>query len=165
MVLNKVIREIYPDLRRSALRIARRADLADDLLHTVLEDLLRSPAAAQVAEDKLPGYIYSAMRLSWVSPRSRYNRERRMMQTVELSDNLPEPPASDLSARWMNESCDLVISRLPELDATLLRLYVMPDFNYDHLALVTGIEKPYLYWLVQQAVRKAKRHVKNQGSE
>ena len=60
---------------------------------------------------------------------------------------------------------------MPELDATVLRLYAMPDFKYDVVADETGIPKRVLYKLVEKAIKKirdnvqAKRPSTGEGAE
>lgn len=168
MSLNKIIADNYDALRKQAGKITRNKVAADDLLHTVLEAIMTSPAASELCErspDKVPVYICQAMRISYFSQKSRYHlqqvRPGRMVQPTD--EQIPEPEPCDISARVLNEQADIYISMLPEIDAMLIRMYVIPGFSYSHLSQVTGLKKSYLYNRVQGAIKQLQNHAQNKG--
>ena len=167
MNLNKEVETRYKEWRAIARSLTRDSVAADDLLHSTLESFLPSPVALRLAEqggDAVFLYVIRCMRIAWISPRSRYHYTYR--KAARLTDELTfDPPAPDagMATRCLNETCDAMVSRLPELEALLVRMYVMPDFDYDHLSIVTGIEKSYLYARINCAIDKLRKYAETQG--
>jgi RNA polymerase sigma factor (sigma-70 family) len=164
-ILNNHIERHYPVWRQIARRITRDNVRADDLLHTVIESIMGNDTCRQLPPEELNAYVIRCMEISFMSPRSRYHYlYRKPAELIDLVEyDLPEPDQPDLDQRAQNETADSMLSKLPELDAMLMRMYVMPGFSYDHLSLATGIPKPYIYQRIKVSIRKLKLHAENQG--
>ena len=165
IILNKNIQQLYPVWQKIARRITRDNVRADDLLHTVIESIMDNDTCRHLPPDELNAYVIRCMEISFMSPRSRYHYlYRKPAELIDLVEyDLPEPEHPDLDQRAANETADAMLSKLPELDAMLMRMYVMPGFSYDHLSLATGIPKPYIYQRIKVSIRKLKHHAQNQG--
>jgi RNA polymerase sigma factor (sigma-70 family) len=165
MTLNKNVESLYKSWRQIAGQITRSSVKADDLLHTVIESLYQCRPCTDMPASELNAYVIRCMKLSYISTRSRYHYlYRKPAELVTLTDqDLPEPDAPDQDQRAQNETADIMMSRLSELDSMLMRMYVMPGFSYEHLSLATGIPKEYIYQRIKISTRRLKQYAQNQS--
>jgi DNA-directed RNA polymerase specialized sigma24 family protein len=66
-----------------------------------------------------------------------------------------------MGSRLDNEYLDAYIQLMPQIDAVILRLYMLDDFSYQKVSDETGIPIKDLYKLVEQAINKIKRNVES----
>lgn len=170
-VLDIELEKHYPTWRRFARGLTRDAVRGDDLLAETILKILenqREKAEALAAEEKLFYYVNRALYLMHIDPSGRfgvkYGKFARNWET--LSDkHLDEPLAPWLGSRLDNEYLDAYINLMPQLDATILRLYMLDDFSYKDASKATGIPVKQLYKLVENAITKIKKNVQSTPSD
>lgn len=163
--LNSEIERLYPLWRRYARGLLGDSVRGDDCLaETLLKLIENQPEKAQeLAEaNKLEFYVNRCLYLMATDNSSRYHVKytkfgRRWDQGSEK--HLNEPVPVWLGARLDNEYLDAFISLMPELDAVILRLYMLDDFSYKEASKKTGIPVKDLYKLVENAINKIKKNV------
>lgn len=169
-VLDSQIEKHYPTWRRFARGLARDGVRGDDLLSETLLKILenqREKAEALAGEEKLFYYVNRALYLMFIDASSRYGVKfgKYARNWQELSEkHLNEPPAPWLGSRLDNEYLDAYISLMPQLDAVILRLYILDDFSYKDASKATGIPVKQLYKLVENAIGKIKKNVQSTPS-
>jgi DNA-directed RNA polymerase specialized sigma24 family protein len=137
----------------------------DDLLSETMLKILenQSEKLCQLASDgALFAYVNRSLYLMAIDKSSRYGVKYRSYESRWVADSNAHEKERDapwLGSRLDNEYLDAYISMMPELDATMLRLYMMTDFSYQKCSVETGIEVKTLYKLVESAINKIKRNV------
>ncbi len=141
--------------------VVRGEDLLSETLLKIF-DRHRDAALDVAKRGKLDEYVRRSMYLMKIGKYTKfaikYKRFASMWSCEVSADNI-EPEVPFIGARLDNEYVDAYISMMPELDATVLRLYAMPDFKYDVVAAETGIPKLVLYKLVEKAIKKIRDNV------
>lgn len=168
---------LYPILVQRSFGLLRKAgfdtDLARDVVHDVLQYALgpdRIKATKEVhSRHKLEYYMN---RCVWLQICGSSNLSKHSKRTAELTPAIGEKRSaqnyneslSSLTERATYENIDLMIRRLDEYEAELIRLWSMPGFKYSECSEVTGISVPLLQRQVHDAIKKLKRYVHNSGS-
>jgi DNA-directed RNA polymerase specialized sigma24 family protein len=169
-VLDIELEKHYPTWRRFARGLTRDAVKGDDLLAETLLKILenqREKAEALAAEGKLFYYVNRALYLMHIDPSGRfgvkYGKFSRNWETLS-EKHLLEPVTPWLGSRLDNEYIDAYINLMPQLDAVVLRLYMLDDFSYKDASKATGIPVKQLYKLVENAITKIKKNVQSTPS-
>jgi DNA-directed RNA polymerase specialized sigma24 family protein len=160
----------YPRWTKLARGLMRDRAKGDDLLAETLLKILenqRDKAEALAAEGKLSYYVDRSLYLMAIDPTSRFGVKYGKFSRgwSEFSEkHLDEPNAPWLGSRLDNEYIDAYINLMPQLDAVVLRLYILDDFSYKEASKATGIPIKTLYKLVENAINKIKRNVQSTPS-
>lgn len=155
----------YSHWRKLAIGLERDIVRGEDLLSETLLKIFdrHRDAALDVAKrGKLDEYVRRSMYLMKIGKYTKFAIKYKRfasMWSCEVSADEIEPEVPFIGARLDNEYIDAYITLMPELDATVLRLYAMPDFKYDVVADETGIPKRVLYKLVEKAIKKIRENV------
>jgi len=163
--LEAEIKRLYPTWRRYARGLVGSQAKGDDCLNeTLLKILENQPekAAELATAGTLEFYVNRALFLMATDKSSRYHVKYTkfgLKWDCESSRHLGEPVPVWMGSRVDNEYLDAYISLMPELDATILRLYMFEDFSYKEASRVTGIPVKELYRLVEKAINKIKKNV------
>ncbi len=122
---------LIPDLRRSARRITRQRDEAEDLLQDVLERVwLRLARGDRI--DNLRGYANTSLR-------NQYRQRLRERVIMLDADDLSLPHAPEAPTRLALKDVEAVVAQLPEAQAQLIRLVAAGESSPAALARVTGL--------------------------
>lgn len=163
--INIELRKHLPIWQRFASGLMRDRVKGDDLLSETLLKILENQGdkLCQLASDGgLFAYVNRSLYLMAIDKSSRYGIKYRSFEERWLTESTAHEKERDapwLGSRLDNEYLDAYISMMPELDATMLRLYMMTDFSYQKCSQETGIEVKTLYKLVEKAINKIKRNV------
>jgi DNA-directed RNA polymerase specialized sigma24 family protein len=170
-VLDIELEKHYPTWRRFARGLTRDTVKGDDLLAETLLKILenqREKAEALADEGKLFYYVNRALYLMHIDPSGRfgvkYGKFSRNWETLS-EKHLLEPVTPWLGSRLDNEYIDAYINLMPQLDAVVLRLYMLDDFSYKDASKATGIPVKQLYKLVENAITKIKKNVQSTPSD
>jgi DNA-directed RNA polymerase specialized sigma24 family protein len=163
--LDREINRMYPTWRKYASGLLGSQVRGDDCLNETLLKLLenqRAKAEELAKAGTLEFYVNRALFLMATDSTSRYHVKyskfgKRWDDHSER--HLGEPVPVWMGSRIDNEYLDAYISLMPELDATILRLYMLDDFSYKEASKKTGIPIKELYRLVESAINKIKRNV------
>lgn len=137
----------------------------DDLLSETLLKVVENQSAKleQIAvEGNLYAYVNRAMYLMASDSSSRYHIKYRRHEE-ELNERHvtnDEGETTWIGSRIDNEYLDSYISLMPELEAIMLRLYIMDGFSYSEVSKQTNIPVRVLYKIVEVALNKLRRNVK-----
>lgn len=167
-VLNDMIAKHYSTWKSHAAGLLKSEDAGEELLSEVMYYLLdrhRDTLERLAAEDKLLWYVNRSIYNMATDKSSRYHQLHTRYQRMWDADieTIPERDAPWLGSRIDNEYLDAYISLMPEIDKTIIRIYMMADFDYKEVSQHTKIPVKTLYKLVENAINKLKAsaHVKD----
>jgi len=129
---------LLPNLRRFALSLARRADLADDLVQITAERALAARDRHDPAT-RLDAWLFRILRNAFIDMT---RRDRVRGVTVDV-DDAPESAVLDgrtvTEATLMLGSAQAAIDALPEAQRQVMILVCLEDLSYAEAAAVLGI--------------------------
>jgi len=122
---------LLPRLRRFAVALAGRADLADDLLHSAVERALRNWGTFQTGR-RLDSWMFKIMQNHWIDTR----RAAASTATEELGafDPQGEDGRITTEARDDVRVARMAFASLPEEQRAVLTLIVLDDLSYAEAA-------------------------------
>lgn len=170
-ILDIEIEKNYPRWARLARGLMRDYSKGNDLLaETILKILENQKAKAEALaiDGKLSYYVDRSLYLMAIDPTSRFGVKygKFSRNWSEFSEkHLDEPLMPWLGSRLDNEYLDAYINLMPQLDAVILRLYILDDFSYKEASEATGIPVKSLYKLVENAINKIKKNVQSTPSD
>lgn len=163
-VISKSFSQHYDYWFGTAIKIARNRDEASDLLHEVLSQVLVNPKCESLCESgDIKHYVPSAIVKSYYSSTSQFHILHRQFARVctELNGAAIADTSDDvwMGARLDNEQLDIVISRLPDLERDIFRLYIFDDFDAQVISKETGIPVEVIYRLINYSKTKIRKYV------
>jgi DNA-directed RNA polymerase specialized sigma24 family protein len=136
-------------------------DLLSEILLKILENQ-RVKAEELACEGTLFWYVNKALWRGAINQSSsfaiKYTRYTRNWSDMSKKHE-EERETPWMGSRLDNEYLDAYIQLMPQIDAVILRLYMLDDFSYQKVSIETGIPIKDLYKLVEQAINKIKRNV------
>jgi RNA polymerase sigma factor (sigma-70 family) len=168
--LDKSLTELMPVWRRFARGLVKSSVNGDDLLQETLLKCMENQGAKmhQLAESgHLFTYVNRCLYTMAIDSSSRYGMKYRKFATgwdTFSTQHEREPEQPWLGSRIDNEYLDAYISLMPDIDAIMLRLYIMDDFSYQKVSEHTGIPIKYLYKRVEKAIKKIRTNVTKRPS-
>lgn len=165
MNLNSEIEKYYANWLKYSRKLAGNRTDGDDLLHTVIDQLLTNPERDNLAEaGRLNFYVIASLRTSFHSSSSRYHYQYRNQKFNEITTEIADAEDSTwIGARLDNEVIDDVVRRFNELDRVIFDLYCQPDFSYEEVSINCGIPEGYLRKRVCIIVKKLRTYVHRSG--
>jgi len=138
-------------------------DLLSETLLKVLDNQ-REKAEVLACEEKLFWYVNKALWRGAINQSSsfavKYTKYAKQWSDMSTKHE-EERDAPWLGSRLDNEYLDAYIQLMPQIDAVVLRLYMMDDFSYQKVSDETGIPVKDLYKLVERAINKIKKNVES----
>lgn len=129
---------LLPNLRRYALSLSRRADVADDLVQITVERALTARAQHDPAT-RLDAWVFRILRNAWIDMT---RRTKTRGQTVDI-DDAPEASVVDgrdvTEARLMLVAATTAIDALPAEQREVMVLICMEEMTYAEAASVLDI--------------------------
>lgn len=158
------LNRIYPDLLKLAIKLAKTRDEGYELLQQTIYELCNThEKMAKMEHATEAGYLKNRIALAiyiQTKPHGTYNRNKpRSREFHEQHQDIFENLNSKLSNRIANEQIDLLISRLPDFEAELLRLWCMPEFNYRDASEATGLTIGHLKKINHKSIQKIRKYV------
>lgn len=129
---------LLPRLRRFALSLARRGDLADDLVQVTAERALAARARFDPAT-RLDSWCFRILRNAWLDG---LRRDRSRGPQVDIAD---APDAGEVDgvgiteSRLMLKAVMAAMDRLPDEQREVLMLVCVEEMSYKDTAEVLGI--------------------------
>ncbi|ANP45710.1 RNA polymerase sigma factor [Candidatus Viadribacter manganicus] len=127
LAFRKELVSLLPRLRRFALALAGRTDLAEDLLHSALERALRNWSGFQ-ADRRLDSWMFKIMQNSWVDMRRA--EARSPTQPFEDLDFEGEDGRQTIEQRDEMRAARAAFANLAEEHRTVLALVVFEGLTY-----------------------------------
>jgi RNA polymerase sigma-70 factor, ECF subfamily len=129
---------LLPRLRRFALSLARRGDLADDLVQVTAERALAARDRFDPAT-RMDSWCFRILRNAWLDG---IRRDRSRGPQVDIAD-APEAGEVDgigiTESRLMLQSVMAAMDRLPEDQREVLMLVCVEEMSYKETAGILGI--------------------------
>jgi RNA polymerase sigma-70 factor (ECF subfamily) len=129
---------LLPRLRRFALSLARRGDLADDLVQVTAERALAARDRFDPAT-RMDSWCFRILRNAWLDG---IRRDRSRGTAVDIAD-APEAGEVDgvaiTESRLMLQSVMAAMDRLPEEQREVLMLVCVEEMSYKEAAVILGV--------------------------
>lgn len=122
---------LIPRLRRFAMALAGRRDLAEDLLHSALERALRNWGSFQNGR-RLDSWMFKIMQNHWID--TRRAAASATLHDLDDSDYLGEDGRQVVEARDEVRAARAAFDALPEEQRVVLSLVVLDDLSYAEAA-------------------------------
>ncbi|MEG4643460.1 RNA polymerase sigma-70 factor (ECF subfamily) [Paracoccus pantotrophus] len=129
---------LLPNLRRFALSLSRRADLADDLVQITVERAI-THAAGFDRRARLEPWLFRIMRNAWIDQTRRQRTAGAQLDIFEMPEALPVDPAPALEAHLMLQSVEAAMATLPPEQREVLHLVCVEEMSYAETAEVLSI--------------------------
>ena len=129
---------LLPNLKRFALSLCRRPDLADDLVQITAERAFRARDQFDPAT-RLEAWLFRILRNAWIDM---LRRDKTRGETVDIHDTPQADPvdsAAQTDDRLMLQSVQEVMRTLPEDQRAVLYLVCVEGFSYAETAQTLGI--------------------------
>lgn len=129
---------LLPNLRRFALSLCRRGDLADDLVQITAERAFAARDRFDPAT-RLDSWLFRILRNAWID---QTRRSRTRGTEIEISDAPEAAVAQDGTAaetRLMLGAVEAAMADLPEEQREVMLLVCVEDLSYREAAEVLGI--------------------------
>ena len=131
---------LLPNLRRFALSLCRRPDLADDLTQITVEKALANHASFDPSTRMEP-WLFRIMRNAFIDMTRRARTQGTGVDVSETPEILPHDPSAGLEARLMLDTVRAAMATLPEEQREVIHLVCVEDLSYAETAEILGIPK------------------------
>ena len=131
---------LLPHLRRYALSLSRRADLADDLVQTTVERAIRASASYDPAV-RLEPWLFRITRNAFIDMTRRQRTEGVQVDVFEMPEALSDDGDRAVEARLMLRATQAAMKDLPPEQAEILHLICVEELSYAEAATVLDIPK------------------------
>lgn len=129
---------LLPNLRRFALSLSRRGDVADDLVQITVERAIGNSASFDAAQ-RLEPWLFRIMRNAWIDQTRRQKTQGTQVDVHDMPEALPTDPAPGLEARIMLRSVQAAMAELPEEQREILHMICIEEMSYAETAQTIGI--------------------------
>ena len=131
---------LLPNLRRYAMSLARRADLADDLVQTTVERAIRASASYDPAA-RLEPWLFRITRNAFIDVTRRQRTQGVEVDVFDIPEALPDDNDRAVEARLMLRATQDAMKSLPPEQAEILHLICIDELSYAEAAAVLDIPK------------------------
>ena len=131
---------LLPNLRRYAMSLARRADLADDLVQTTVERAIRASASYDPAA-RLEPWLFRITRNAFIDVTRRQRTQGVEVDVFDIPEALPDDNDRAVEARLMLRATQDAMKTLPPEQAEILHLICIEELSYAEAAAVLDIPK------------------------
>lgn len=129
-----------PVLRRFGLSLARRADVADDLVQITVERAIAN-AGRFDRTTRLRPWLFRIMRNAFIDMTRRTRTAGIGVDVHDAPETLPHDPSAGIEARLMLESAYEAMATLPDEQREVLHLICIDELSYTEAAEVLNIPK------------------------
>lgn len=131
---------LLPNLRRYALSLARRADVADDLVQTTVERAIMAADRYDPAL-RLEPWLFRIMRNAFIDLTRRQRTRGAEVDVFDIPEALPVGEESGIEARLMLQATAAAMAELPAEQREVLTLVGINELSYAEAAEVLDIPK------------------------
>lgn len=129
-----------PRLRRYALSLCRRSDVADDLVQTAVERAVANRDRHDPETELLP-WMMRILRNAWIDQTRRAATRGTELDVTEMPEMASFDGERALEARLALRETEAALATLPEDQQEILRLVCIEELSYTEAAVVLGIPK------------------------
>lgn len=131
---------LLPNLRRFALSLSRKADIAEDLVQITVERAIANHASFDRSA-RLEPWLFRIMRNAWIDMTRRNRSAGTQVDVFEVPEALPTDPGPAIEARLMLQSVQAAMERMPEEQREVLHLVCIEEMSYAETADILGIPR------------------------
>jgi RNA polymerase sigma-70 factor (ECF subfamily) len=131
---------LLPNLRCYAMSLARRADLAEDLVQTTVERAIRASASYDPAV-RLEPWLFRITRNAFIDATRRQRTQGIEVDVFDIPEALPDDGDRAVEARLMLRATQDAMKTLPPEQAEILHLVCIEELTYAEAAAVLDIPK------------------------
>ncbi|MBC9247947.1 RNA polymerase sigma factor [Paracoccus sp. 11-3] len=131
---------LLPNLRRYALSLARRGDVADDLVQITVERALANHASYDPA-NRLEPWLFRILRNAFIDMTRRSKTAGTQLDVFEMPDIVAVDGEAAVEARLMLQATTEAMETLPPEQRDILHLICIEDLSYAEAAEVLDIPK------------------------
>lgn len=160
--LDKKINEHYKTWLSHARGLTRDRDASYELLHTVLDSVINSGKAREIAcrEDRSESIKYYVDRAIWLRFFTDKANKRRH---VYLEEMLIERANTPTEYHIEGEHLDILLNWLTEYERELILTYTTKGFTYVMAAEVLGMDRTKLKRDIDKAIKQLRKYVEDSG--
>lgn len=130
--------KLLPNLKRFAISLCRRPDLADDLVQSAVERAFRSQSSYDPGT-RLEPWLFRILRNQWIDV-ARRNQTRGVEVDAETALDLPTVDGvRDIEARLMLGKTNAALQNLPEEQREVMILICLQEMTYKEAADILEI--------------------------
>jgi RNA polymerase sigma-70 factor, ECF subfamily len=129
---------LLPNLRRFALSLCRRADIADDLVQITAE---RAFAARERYDrsTRLDAWLFRILRNAWIDHARRTVTRGTQVDIADAPDAASVDGVRDMEARLMLQKTQAAMADLPDDQREVMMLVCVDELSYREAAEVIGV--------------------------
>lgn len=131
---------LLPNLRRYAMSLARRPDLADDLVQTTVERAIRAADSHDPAA-RLEPWLFRITRNAFIDLTRRQRTEGVQVDVFDMPEALADDGDRAVEARLMLRATQDAMQALPPEQSEILHLICIEELSYAEAAAVLDIPK------------------------
>lgn len=131
---------LLPNLRRYAMSLARRPDLADDLVQTTVERAIRAADSHDPAA-RLEPWLFRITRNAFIDLTRRQRTEGVQVDVFDMPETLADDGDRAVEARLMLRATQDAMQALPPEQSEILHLICIEELSYAEAAAVLDIPK------------------------
>ncbi|VDS08047.1 RNA polymerase sigma factor SigM [Paracoccus haematequi] len=131
---------LLPNLRRYAMSLARRPDLADDLVQTTVERAIRAADSHDPAA-RLEPWLFRITRNAFIDLTRRQRTEGVQVDVFDMPEALAHDGDRAVEARLMLRATQDAMQALPPEQSEILHLICIEELSYAEAAAVLDIPK------------------------
>lgn len=139
-VFGETLIALLPNLRRFALSLSRKGDVAEDLVQITVECAIANHASFD-PNARLEPWLFRIMRNAWIDMTRRNRSAGTQVDVFEIPEALPTDPGPAIEARLMLQSVQAAMQDLPEEQREVLHLVCIEDMSYAETAEILAIPK------------------------
>lgn len=131
---------LLPNLRRYALSLSRKGDVADDLVQITVERAIAGHAGFDRSA-RIEPWLFRIMRNAWIDMTRRTRSAGTQVDVFDIPEALPTDPGPAIEARLMLQSVQGALQDLPEEQREVLHLVCIEEMSYAETADILAIPK------------------------
>lgn len=131
---------LLPNLRRYALSLARRGDVADDLVQITVERALANHASYDPAS-RLEPWLFRILRNAFIDMTRRTRTAGTQLDVFEMPDIVSIDGQAVIEARLMLQATTEAMETLPPEQRDILHLICIEELSYAEAAEVLDVPK------------------------
>lgn len=131
---------LLPNLRRFALSLSRKGDVADDLVQITVERAIANHASFDPGA-RLEPWLFRITRNAWIDMTRRTRSAGIQVDVFESPEAVPTDPAPAIEARLMLQSVQAAMQDMPEEQREVLHLVCIEQMSYAETADILDIPK------------------------
>lgn len=131
---------LLPNLRRYALSLARRSDVADDLVQITVERALANHASYDPA-NRLEPWLFRILRNAFIDMTRRTKTAGTQLDVFEMPEIVSTDGEAVVEARLMLQATTEAMETLPPEQRDILHLVCIEELSYTEAAEVLNVPK------------------------